>query len=134
MGSAAHFIGPVGSTALAKLATHALLGVQVVALAEVIGLLDRHGVDTAKVLQAIARTSVWPPVAHYAVGTMMSGDFRAQFPVELIEKDFGYAVAAAGATDRAPTLSAAREVFREGMARGIGKENMTGVVRLFKAA
>lgn len=132
MGSAVHHVGPLGSGALAKLATNALLGIQVTALAEITGLLAAGGADVGKSLQAIAGTPVWAPVAHYLAGSMLNGDFRPQFPVELIEKDFGYALAVVqGDALRAPTLSAAREVFQQAMAEGLSGDNMTAVVRLF---
>lgn len=132
MGSAVHHVGPLGSGALAKLATNALLGIQVTALAEITGLLAAGGADVGKTLQAIAGTPVWAPVAHYLAGSMLNGDFRPQFPVELIEKDFGYALAVVqGAAQQAPTLSAARQVFQQAMAEGLAGDNMTAVVRLF---
>lgn len=134
MGSSIHHVGPIGSGTLVKLATNALLGIQVTALAELIGLLKRGGTDVGIAMKAIAGTPVWPPVANYLAGTMLQGDFRPQFPVELIEKDFGYAVAAAGSETSTPMLAAARSVFRKGIENGIGGDNMTAVVRLFDAS
>lgn len=131
MGSSIHHVGPLGAGALAKLSTNALLGIEVTALAEIIGLLKRNGADVRATLTAMSGTSAWPPAAHYLASTMIAGDFRPQFPVELIEKDFGYAVTAAGSPDLAPTLNAARHVFREAIARGLGADNMSTVAKLF---
>ena len=131
MGSAVHHVGALGDGALTKLATNALLGIQVTALAEIIGLLRHNGADVPKALGAISGTSVWAPVAQYLVGTMLASNFAPQFPIELIEKDFGYTVQAAGSADAAPTIAAARNVFRKGIERGLGQQNMTGVVQLF---
>ena len=50
MGSTVHHVGPLGSGALVKLSTNALLGVQVTVLAELIGLLRRSGADTSRAL------------------------------------------------------------------------------------
>lgn len=133
MGSAIHHVGPLGAGTQAKLATNALLGIQVAALAELIGLLERQGSDVARTLQAIAGTSVWAPVANYLTASMLRDDFQPQFPVALIEKDFGYALAAAGSDALAPTLAAARAVFRRGVEQGLGDLNMTAVARLFAA-
>jgi 3-hydroxyisobutyrate dehydrogenase len=133
MGAAVHHVGAAGSGALAKLATNALLGVHVAALAEIIGLLTRQGADANRTLQAIASTSVWAPVDHYLAGSMLAGAFSPQFPVELIEKDFGYAVAAAGSAKAAPTLATVRQLFHDAIERGLGQENMTSVARLFAA-
>ncbi|HWX59476.1 NAD(P)-dependent oxidoreductase [Bradyrhizobium sp.] len=131
MGSTITHIGPLGSGALVKLGTNALLGVQLTALAELIGLLKRSGADAASALKAIAGTAAWSPAANNLSGSMLAGSFSPQFPIELIEKDFGYAVDAAGSPEAAPTIAAARGVFQKAVAKGFGSENMTGVVQLF---
>lgn len=132
MGSAVHYVGPLGSGASVKLATNALLGVQVTALAELIGLLARTGVDVRRAIDAIASTAAWSPAATNLSNTMLAENFAPQFPVELIEKDFGYAIGEAGSEDAAPTLAAARNVFRQAIKHGFAADNMTSVVRLFK--
>lgn len=126
---AIHHVGDLGKGALTKLATNALLGVQVTALAEIIGMLRYNGADVQTVLRAIAGTSVWAPVANYLAGSMVSENFAPQFTIDLIEKDFGYTVAS---TQSAPTIEAARGVFQKAIAQGLEQQNMTGVVSLFK--
>jgi 3-hydroxyisobutyrate dehydrogenase len=134
MGSTISHVGPLGSGALVKLSTNALLGIQVTALAELIGLLVRSGADAAGAMQAIGRTAVWSPAANHLSSSMLSGNFAPQFPIELIEKDFGYAIDVAGSPEAAPTIAAARGVFRKAITKGFGTENMTGVVQLFTEA
>ena len=131
MGSTVQHVGPLGSGAMAKLATNALLGVQLTAIAELIGLLGRSGVDAARVLEAVSRTPAWSGVAGRVSALMLAGNHAPQFPIDLIDKDFGYVLSAAGSESSAPTIAAAREVFRAAIARGFGKDNMTGVVKLF---
>ncbi|WP_035067997.1 NAD(P)-dependent oxidoreductase [Nitratidesulfovibrio termitidis] len=133
MGSAVNHAGEIGTGALTKLATNALLGVQVTAIAELIGLLHHNGADVHKIMGIIAGTAVWSPYAQRAIGALLSGEAPVMFPVELIEKDFGYAMKAAGSPDAAPTIAAAREVFQRGMAEGLGDANLTSVVKLFRA-
>jgi 3-hydroxyisobutyrate dehydrogenase len=131
LGAAVHHVGPIGAGAQTKLATNALLGMEVAALAELIGLLKRGNADPARVLAAIADTSVWAPVNHYLAGSMLRGEYQPQFPLELIEKDFGYAVRAAGGAEHAPTLAAVWTVFQAGIAQGLAEENMTALAKLF---
>lgn len=76
-------------------------------------------------------TSAWAPVANYLTKSMISGYFAPQFTVELIEKDFGYAVATAETAEAAPTIAAARGVFQQAITQGLGQKIMTGVVSLF---
>lgn len=131
MGSSIHHVGPHGAGALAKLATNTLLGVQVTVLAELIGMLKNSDADVARVLEAVAVTPAWSAVAGRVSGLMLAGNFAPQFPVELIEKDFGYTLQTVGSDSAAPTIAAARGVFRQAIERGFGKDNMTGVVKLF---
>ncbi|MBU9174079.1 NAD(P)-dependent oxidoreductase [Burkholderia gladioli] len=132
MGSGIRHAGPLGSGALAKLAANALLGVQVTALAELIGLLAEQGADVERVLSAVAVTSVWAPVAHYLAGSMQAGNFAPQFPVELIGKDFEYLSRTAGERAALPVIEAAGAVFVRAEARGLGALNMTSVVNLYR--
>ena len=61
---------------------------------------------------------------------MLTGDFSPQFPVDLIEKDFNYTVQAAGSAEAAPTIAAARDVFRDAIGAGLGEFNLTAVMEL----
>lgn len=131
MGGAIHYVGPLGAGAMTKLATNALLGIQVTAMAELVGALKRSGVDAGRVLQAIAGTVVCSPFAKRAADGMLAGDFAPQFPVALVAKDFGYVLAAAGTPDLAPTIAAAHRVFSQAEERGLGAEHLTSVVKLF---
>lgn len=133
MGSSIHHVGPLGAGSLVKLATNALLGIQVTALAELIGLLETAGVEPDRALAAMSGTAVWSPVATSAAGSMRARNFAPLFPVALIEKDFGYALQAAGSTAAAPTLAAARNVFRRAIDAGLGNLNMTAVAELYRA-
>ncbi|KAF1013333.1 MAG: 2-hydroxy-3-oxopropionate reductase [Stenotrophomonas maltophilia] len=133
LGAGAHHVGHVGDGALCKLATNALLGLQVLGLAEVIAMLDRKGADTGRILAAMASTPVWSPVATYLSGSMTAARFEPQFPVSLMEKDFSYTLREAGAEHLAPTIAAARQVFLAAKAQGLGDENMTSVIKLFQS-
>lgn len=128
MGESIHFVGPLGSGALVKLATNALLGVQVTAIAELIGTLRSAGADVAGAIKAISRTAAWSPAANNISGSMLAGNFEPQFPVELIEKDFGYVIEAAGSPAAVPTIAAARGVFQRANENGLGNRNMTSIV------
>jgi 3-hydroxyisobutyrate dehydrogenase len=131
MGESIHFVGPLGSGALVKLATNALMGVQATTIAELIGLLRNAGADVAGAIKAISGTAAWSPAANNLSGSMLAGNFEPQFPVELIEKDFGYVVETAGSPAAVPTIAAARGVFQRAKENGLGNRNMTSVVLEF---
>lgn len=131
MGSAFHHVGELGEGTVAKLATNALMAVQVTGLAEIAGFLKRSGTDVNRVLSAMAGTSVWPAVAGYLSGSMLSENFAPQFPVNLIEKDLGYTLQEMGSPQLAPTIDAARRAFLRAIDEGLSESNMTSVVRLY---
>ncbi|MDE1996020.1 MAG: NAD(P)-dependent oxidoreductase, partial [Rhizobiaceae bacterium] len=131
MGKTVHHVGTLGSGALLKLATNALLGVQVTALAELIALLENNGADVGGAIKAMSSTAAWSPAATHLTNSMIAGNFAAQFPVNLIEKDFAYAVGLASSPTMVPTIAAARAVFLRAIEQNLGEKNMTSVVRLF---
>src|ERR1700739_3398266 len=132
LGSRIQHVGPIGAGSLAKLATNTLLGVQVDTIAELIGMLQRQGVDPRQILDAVASTSVWSAVAGHIAASMLSGTFAPQFPIELIEKDFSYTVHTAGGEENAPAITAIRNIFRKAISEGLGELNMTAIVKLFE--
>ncbi|MCA8907644.1 MAG: NAD(P)-dependent oxidoreductase [Rhodospirillaceae bacterium] len=134
LGSAVHHAGPAGAGAMAKLAVNALFGIQVATLAELVEAIRRQGFDAERALDAIAATPACSPAAKAAAGSMLADAFAPLFPVDLVEKDFGYVQAAAGAVDAAPMTAAARAVFLRAMREGLGADNLTGIVRLYRAA
>jgi 3-hydroxyisobutyrate dehydrogenase len=97
---------------IAKLTTNTLLGVQVDTIAELIGMLQRQGVDPKQILDAVASTPVWSAVAGRIAASMLRGTFAPQFPIELIEEDFSYTVRTAGGEENAPAITAIRNIFR----------------------
>jgi 3-hydroxyisobutyrate dehydrogenase len=132
MGAAIHHAGPSGSGAALKLAVNALFGIQVAALAELMGLLRASGIDCGRAGEIIAETPVCSPAAKGALASMLTGNFAPMFPVELVAKDFGYARSlAGGAGARTPVADAASKVMAEAVSRGLGAENLTGVARIY---
>ena len=132
MGSAIHHAGPAGSGAAVKLIVNALFGVQVAAMGELVGLMRHCGLDVAKAVEILASTSVCSRAAQVAAGAMLTHNFAPQFPIELVEKDFGYALEAASAHNaHLPITQAARHIFAEAIGRGYGSDNITGLVQLY---
>jgi len=130
MGSAVHHAGPQGAGAAVKLAVNALLGVQVAAMAELLGLLRATGVDDARAVDIIGATPVCSPAAKAAAGAMLARSFAPLFPVALVEKDFGYLLTAAGGA-ALPVATATRAVMAQAIAQGMGEDNITGIARLY---
>lgn len=132
MGSVVHHAGPAGAGAALKLAVNALLGVQVAALAEVLGALAKFGISPAAVARILGDTPVCSVAAKAAAASMVEQRFAPLFPAELAEKDLGYLDAfASGIGARVPLSQAAHAVLASAVARGFGAGHLTGVVRLY---
>jgi 3-hydroxyisobutyrate dehydrogenase len=124
MGLAVHHAGNIGSGATVKLMVNALFGIQLAAVAELIGLAKNAGLDIAKAVEIMAATPVTSPAAKFAAGAMLAGNFAPMFPIELVAKDFSY-VTAQGANT--PLSKAAEAIYKQAIAEGHGSKNITGI-------
>lgn len=132
LGGGVHHLGPSGSGAAAKLILNALFGIQVTAIAELLGLAARMGLARADIAAVIAETPVASPAMKGAMSSMIGNAFAPMFPVDLVAKDFGLiADAATAASSAIPLASAARAVFDNALAHNLGEHNLTAVAKLY---
>ncbi|MBC8051263.1 MAG: NAD(P)-dependent oxidoreductase, partial [Chitinophagales bacterium] len=133
MGGAVHYAGQSGNGALLKLAVNAMFGIQIAALGELLGFLDKSGVDVSAAVDILSATPVLSPAAKGAAASMLGQNFAPLFPVELIEKDFGYAQTTASAfSAKLPLCEQTRRVFQDAISNGFGDYHATGVVKLYR--
>lgn len=121
--------GPVGTGAALKLIANTLFGVQVAAVAELIGRMPSLGLDPAGAIELLGRTPLLSPAAKGAAGLMLAGRHEPLFPVALVAKDFRYAIA--DLPDRMPQAAGALDLFRRAERNGLGNANLTVVAKLF---
>ncbi|MCU0490320.1 MAG: NAD(P)-dependent oxidoreductase [Chloroflexaceae bacterium] len=130
--SAVHHMGAVGTAATMKLAVNTLYGVQVAIWAEVLNLLERGGLPAARAVAVLNTLPTTSPAMQGAGNMMAAGNYAPMFPIELVDKDFGYAQALAralGATT--PTLDVVRTLYAQANATGYGNDNIVGIKKLF---
>lgn len=133
MGGAAHHCGGPGSGATTKLLINALFGIQVTAIAELLGLAAAQGLDLARIAAIIGETPVASPALKGAMGGMLAGAFAPMFPIDLVAKDFALARNASQLSGaRSPMTDAAATVFDDALAAGLGGENLTAVAKLYR--
>ncbi len=128
LGNAVHHCGAAGAGTIVKLFVNSMVATQVAALAELVGAARAAGLDPSKAVEAFAGTIVCSPFAKAASASMLAGKFDPLFPVELVEKDLGYAEALA---KDMPLTRAARAVFRRAGERGLSGQQLTAVVKLY---
>ncbi|MBX9849751.1 MAG: NAD(P)-dependent oxidoreductase, partial [Rhodocyclaceae bacterium] len=131
MGASIHHVGGVGAGAALKLLANAFFGIQVVAVAELCGLVQACGFDAAAAFEIFSATPLMSPAAKGAVSQMLSNSFAPLFPVDLIAKDLHYLqIMAMESGARFQICDVALEVFIEGQRRGLGAQNLSAVVQL----
>jgi 3-hydroxyisobutyrate dehydrogenase-like beta-hydroxyacid dehydrogenase len=105
------YMGPNGSGATMKLVVNALLGIGMQALAEAVALGEKAGLERSQLLSVLSQTAVVAPAHVGKLQRAMSGDFTPQFPLRLMNKDFGLILSLAAAVGaRVPAAEAAFEV------------------------
>lgn len=130
--SVVHHIGSIGQGMAMKLAVNVLFGVQVAALAEMIGMLGRNGITREKAMECFGELPVTSLAAKVAGNLMVTNNHAPMFPIELVEKDFRYVVQTAQAANASiPASTAIHSIYQEAIAKGFGNNNITGVVQLF---
>lgn len=133
MSSAVLHVGPTPAGALTKLLANALFGVQVAALAELLGLASKAGLDEAVVVETLGQLPVTSPAARAAAAGMLAGRFEPQFPTSLVAKDFRYATATAEAAGaELPVVREVKARLEGAVARGLGNENLTAMAKLYR--
>ena len=130
--STIHHVGGIGQGMAMKLAVNALFGIQVAALAEVMGMLTKNGLTNEKSMEILGDLPAISLAAKGAGSLMVMKNHAPMFPIALVEKDFRYVIETADTTGAAnPIATAAREIYQEAIAKGFGNDNISGVIQLF---
>jgi 3-hydroxyisobutyrate dehydrogenase len=129
IGGAQLHAGPVSSGAALKLVANALFGIQVAAVAELIGRMSSFGLDPNSAISLLAQTPLLSAGAKGAAVLMLAGKHDAMFPVDLAAKDFRYAIG--DRKEAMPMACAALGVFDLARSRHLGDKNLTVVSTLY---
>jgi 3-hydroxyisobutyrate dehydrogenase-like beta-hydroxyacid dehydrogenase len=105
------YVGPNGSGAIMKLVVNSLLGIGMQAIAEAVALGEKAGLDRNRLLDVLSRTAVVAPAHVGKLQRAMIGDYSPQFPLRLMNKDFGLILSLAAAVGaEMPATRAAFEI------------------------
>ena len=105
------YLGLSGSGATMKLVVNTLLGIGMQAIAEAVVLGERAGLDRNRLLNVLSQTAVVAPAHLGKLERAMKGDYRPQFPIRLMNKDFGLILElATNVGARMPAAGAAFEI------------------------
>lgn len=130
IGSSYLHAGPVGQGAALKLVANTLFGVQVAVLAELLARMPAFGLNPADAIALLNNTPILSPAAKGAAALMLENKHDAMFPVQLVAKDFGYAIG--DAANVMPVVDTVRLVFERAIANGLGDANLTAIAQLYR--
>src|ERR1700686_4124429 len=104
-------LGGPGSGTTMKLVVNTLLGLGMQAIAEAVVLGEKAGLDRKRLLEVLSQTAVIAPAHVGKLQRAMQSDYSPQFPIRLMNKDFGLILNLAAAVGaRMPAAGAAFEV------------------------
>jgi 3-hydroxyisobutyrate dehydrogenase len=105
------YLGPSGAGATMKLVVNTLLGIGMQAIAEAVALGEKAGLDRNRLLDVLSQTAVVAPAHVGKLERAMKSDYSPQFPIRLMNKDFGLILNLAAAVGaRMPAADAAFEI------------------------
>jgi 3-hydroxyisobutyrate dehydrogenase-like beta-hydroxyacid dehydrogenase len=113
------YLGPSGSGATMKLVVNTLLGIGMQAIAEAVALGEKSGLDRNRLLGVLSETAVVAPAHVGKLERAIKSDYSPQFPLRLMNKDFGLILnLAAEVGAEMPAARAAFEVNAAQSAQG----------------
>lgn len=126
-------VGPHGSGAVLKLSINALFAAQLASLAEVLGVLSRHGFEARHAADLIGQFPIIAPPIAGAAKMMAVGDIDPLFTIDLMAKDLAYMIETATVSHATvPSAELALAACRMAQARSLGQANVTALAALYK--
>jgi 3-hydroxyisobutyrate dehydrogenase-like beta-hydroxyacid dehydrogenase len=129
------YLGPSGSGATMKLVVNTLLGIGMQAIAEAVAFGEKAGLDRTRLLDVLSQTAVVAPAHLGKLQRAMKNDYSPQFPIRLMNKDFGLILdlaATVGAT--MPAAGAAFEINARQSDEGAEQDFSAVILQMEKRA
>ena len=129
------YLGPSGSGATMKLVVNTLLGIGMQAIAEAVTLGEKAGLDRNRLLEVLSQTAVVAPAHAGKLQRAMKSDYSPQFPIRLMNKDFGLILdLAASVGARMPAANAAFEINARQSDEGAEQDFSAVILQMEKRA
>jgi 3-hydroxyisobutyrate dehydrogenase-like beta-hydroxyacid dehydrogenase len=129
------YLGPSGSGATMKLVVNSLLGIGMQAIAEAVALGEKAGLDRNRLLGVLSETAVVAPAHVGKLEKAIKSDYSPQFPLRLMNKDFGLILNLAAAVGaEMPATRAAFEVNAAQSAQGQEQDFSAVILEMEKQA
>lgn len=135
VGACILYMGSSGNGQLAKIVNNTLFNISCAALAEVLPLAVRLGLNAEKMCEAVKTGSGQSYGFDTFAPLVLERDFGPGYPMENASKDID-AITEILETEgvRLPVISAAAETYRSALDRGLGSLNKGGMIQVWEAA
>src|SRR5271163_532901 len=129
------YLGPSGSGATMKLVVNSLLGIGMQAIAEAVALGQKAGLDRNRLLDVLSQTAVVAPAHVGKLERAMNDDYSPEFPLRLMNKDFGLILKLAAAVGaQMPAARAALDVNAAQITPGNDQDFSAVILQMEKQA
>src|SRR5437899_7164731 len=126
-------LGPSGSGATMKLVVNTLLGIGMQAIAEAVALGEKAGLDRNRLLDVLSQTAVVAPAHVGKLQRAMKRDYSPQFPIRLMNKDFGLILDLASTVGaRMPATGAAFDINARQLDEGAEQDFSAVILQMEK--
>jgi len=126
------YLGGSGSGTAMKLVANTLLGVGMQAIAESVALGQKEGLDRHRLLDVLSHTAVIAPAHLGKLSRADLGDYSAQFPIRLMNKDFRLILETAAAAKVPMPATAAAFQMNAAEFDESDEEDFSAVIRLME--
>ncbi len=123
------YMGPSGSGVAMKLVVNTLLGLGMQSIAEAVALGSGLGLPRDLLLDTLAKTAVVAPAHAGKLATAKRNDYAPQFPIRLMDKDFGLVLTAAAQCGLSMPATEAAAAVNSAEAASGGEEDFSAVIR-----
>lgn len=131
---ASRHVGALGDASIMKLAINGLFAAQVAAYGEMVGFVERSGLDPAAAIETLAGLPITSPGLQRILGLIGERRFEPNFPVHLVAKDLSYLVDTAGDVGASvPIADSARRVFEQRAAGPARDLDIAGIAAGYRA-
>lgn len=126
-------VGPVGSGQLAKLINQLLFDINMAALAEILPISSKLGLDPEQVTEIVNSGTGRSYASEFFLPNILKGVFDQGYPMRAAYKDL---IAGAEVTAEngfpAPVLAAATATYQQALAEGYGNEDKGAMIKVFE--
>ncbi len=126
-------VGPVGTSSTIKILNQLLVGLNNIAITEMINLAGRAGIDMNLVEEIIKVSAGWSRLFETEFPKAMARDFDTGFAIDLMAKDLRLArdLAKELGTEL-PVAESALSIFEKAGQAGMGKQDVSAAIQLYE--